>query len=149
MVVPGISSGMYENVLIPTDGSDYAERGVEHGLDIAERNDAAVHVVFVVDENIHGKTPALSGYEAFLEKVENEGQRIVDGVVERATDRGIEATGSVLRGRPDEMLVDYVDANDVDLVVMGKRGAAGVEPPHMGSVTERVISRTDVPVVPV
>lgn len=140
---------MYQDILIPTDGSDHAERGVEHGLKVAAVHDSMVHALYVVDESVYGDTPAVSGYEAFLEKVEEEGGRSVESVVERALDRGLEATGTVLRGRPVDAILEYVDDNDVDVVVMGKRGAAGVEPPRLGSVTERVVSRAEVPVVPV
>lgn len=149
MSVGALRSLVYRKVLIPTDGSDYAQRGVDHGLDLSAQHDAEVHVVFVVDEAVHGHTPALSGYEAFLEKVEDEGQRNVDRVVERARDRGLDASGAVLRGRPAEAILDYVDREDVDVVVMGKRGVGDVEPPHLGSVTDRVIRHADVPVVPV
>lgn len=140
---------MYRNVLIPVDGSTPAGRGLDHGLDLAAATDAAVHVLYVVDEAVHGRTPALSGYEAFLEKVEGEGQRIVDAAVERAEDRGLDARGAVRRGRPHESILDYAEKNDVDVVVMGKHGQGGAEPPHLGSVTNRVIRRADVPVVPV
>lgn len=40
---------MYEHILVPTDGSDVAEAAVDHALDLAEKYDAEVHALYVVD----------------------------------------------------------------------------------------------------
>jgi len=140
---------MYENVLVPTDGSDHADRGVEHALDLAAAHGARLHVLFVVDETTHGTTPALSSYEAFLEDVSEQAEEIAEEVVEDATERGVDATMSVRRGVPHEVILRYADDEDIDIVVMGKRGATGVEAPHLGSVTNRVLRGASIPVMPV
>lgn len=140
---------MYENVLVATDGSDHAERGVDHALDLAAKYGATLHVVYVVDERRHGETPAMSSYEAALEKVEEEGEEIAEDVVEDANELDLPVTVSVLRGAPHEEILRYVEGHDIDIVVMGKRGAAGVERPHIGSVTDRVIRESQTPVMPV
>lgn len=140
---------MYDNILVPTDGSDHAARGVDHGLELAATHGARLHVLFVVDESVYGTTPAFSSYEAFLEEIEEQAEEIVEDVVEAATERGVDATMSVLRGVPHETIRSYADEQDVDVIVMGKRGAAGVEAPHFGSVTNRVLREATVPVVPV
>jgi len=140
---------MYERILVPTDGSEHAARGVERGMTIAEENDAQLHVLFVVDETVYGSTPALSSYEAYLEKIAEDAEDLAADIVEEATERGIESTMAVLRGVPHEEILAYTDEHDVDLIVMGKRGATGIEPPHVGSVTDRVLGAAEVPVIPV
>jgi nucleotide-binding universal stress UspA family protein len=140
---------MYEEILVPTDGSEHAERGVEHGVEVAKQFGARLHVLFVTDETTYGKTPVLSSYEMFLQEVTEEAKEQLEEVVEEATEEGVETTMSVLRGKPHEEIVDYVEEHDIDLVVMGKRGAGGVNEPHVGSVTDRVLSECSVPVVPV
>lgn len=40
---------MYENVLIPTDGSDGTKEAIEHGLELAETYGATVHALYVVE----------------------------------------------------------------------------------------------------
>lgn len=140
---------MYESVLIPTDGSEHAERGVEHGLELAEIHDAGVQVLFVVDESVHGATPAVSGYEAFLEKVEDEAEGVLEDVVDRAEVRGLDAEPILLRGRPEEEILSLVEENDIDVVVMGRRGASSGDATRLGSVTERVLRNADVTVIPV
>ena len=140
---------MYDSILVPTDGSDHAARGVDYGLDLAAETDAELHVLFVVDESVYGTTPALSSYEAFLEDLEEQAEDVAEDAVEGATERGIDATVSVRRGTPHNTICHYAEQEDIDVIVMGKRGAAGVKAPHIGSVTNRVLRQSPVPVIPV
>ncbi|MFC7157907.1 universal stress protein [Halomarina halobia] len=140
---------MYRRILIPTDGSREAARGVEHGLALAEEHGSDVHALFVVDEHVHGDTPALGSFELAIEEIEEEGWRIVEGIGRQAEGRDLDAECHCVRGTPDRAIIDYAMRNDVDLIVMGKRGASGVEPPHIGSVTDRVLRLSRVPVLPV
>lgn len=142
-------TGVYENVLVPTDGSDNAERGIAHAIDLAAETGAHLHVLFVVDETVYGSDTGLSSYEAYIEKVADDAEDLVESVVEEATERGVESTTSVLRGTPHEEILDYAEAQSVDLIVMGKRGATGGTVPHVGSVTDRVLRGATVPVMPV
>lgn len=142
---------MYQNILIPTDGSEGSRRGAEHGLDIAKQYDATVHVVYVVDERIVGGTSALSTSELFFEQCEERGEEMMDEIVEMAKEKGLETTCSCLRGIPYERILEYAGKNDIDLIVMGihGRGRKRRRRPHIGSVTDRVVRAADVPVLPV
>ncbi|WP_435066632.1 universal stress protein [Haloplanus sp. C73] len=140
---------MYDELLIPTDGSHGAERGVEHGIELATRYDAAVDVLYVVDESIYGETPALSPAELQLEQVEATGRELVDDVVHRATERGLDAEGFVTRGRPADEIVAVADREGVDLIVMGVHGTRPDADSHIGHVTDRVIRTAEMPVFPV
>ncbi|WP_256300768.1 universal stress protein [Haloarchaeobius salinus] len=143
---------MYSSILVPTDGSEHAERGIEHGMDLAAEHGATLHVLFVVDENVYGSTPALSSYEAALERLADDAEDLVGDVVEDAIEHGIETTTAVRRGVPHQEILTYASENDIDAIVMGKRGASGEPgegPHHLGSVTDRVLRGSEVPVTPV
>lgn len=144
-----MSETIYEDVLIPTDGSEGAMRGVEHGVEIADKYDATVHALYVIDEGTYGETPALSPDELFYERLEEQGREATEAVVDRAEDRSLEATATVERGTPHEAIGDYVESHDVDLVVMGVHGHGAHGRPHVGPVTDRVLRTVDVPVFPV
>jgi nucleotide-binding universal stress UspA family protein len=139
---------MYSTVLIPTDGSIGAERGVETGLDIARKYDAAVHALFVVDERIYGETPGLSDVELRFEKIEERGEELLAEIASQAADAGLEAVTTTRRGLPYEVITAYADDNDVDLIVMGRHGASRHPVPHIGSCTDRVLRTATVPVLP-
>jgi nucleotide-binding universal stress UspA family protein len=140
---------MYENVLVATDGSEHAERGVEYALELARRYGAMVHVVYVVDERRHGGTPAISSYEAAIGQIEEEGEEIAEDVVEEANEMDLPVTVSILRGVPEDEIIEYVEREGIDVVVMGRRGETGLERPHIGSTADRVIRESPVPVLPV
>jgi len=140
---------MYDDILIPTDGSKGARRGIESGLDLAKQYDATVHTLYVIDERIHGVRTGLSSEELLLEKLEQEGEKATGEVVELAEEQGLDARWKVVRGLPYEEIVDYARENDVDLVVMGIHGWSDRQRPHIGSVTERVIRMSETPVLPV
>jgi len=140
---------MYDDVLVPTDGSDGAARGVEHALSLAATHDATLHVLSVVDTERYGETPALSDLELVFEAVEREAAERVEAVADRAADRGLETETAVSRGHPHEEITDYAEAH-ADVVVLGVHGTTddGV-PPRAGRVARRVVRTCEIPVVTV
>jgi len=68
------SNSMYDTILVPTDGSDPANRAVEHALALADRYDARVHALYCVETHRYGE-PALSSTEIVLDQLEDQGKR--------------------------------------------------------------------------
>lgn len=137
---------MYNRILVPTDGSEAAQGAVEHAIDLATTYDAALHTIYVVDTNV-GVDASVAGT---LEALEEAGQNAIDDVIDQteATDvRTVEA--AIARGAPHQAILDYVDEQDIDIVVMGTHGRTGLDRYLLGSVTEKVIRLSDVPVVTV
>jgi nucleotide-binding universal stress UspA family protein len=138
---------MYDHVLVPTDGSEQAERALDHAVELASAFDATLHVLFVVD---------ASGFAAevdaalLVRQLETYGQRVVDAAVERARQAGVAGvTGEVVTGSAHRRILAYADTHDVDLIVMGTHGRTGLDHFLLGSVTERVVRLADVPVLTV
>jgi nucleotide-binding universal stress UspA family protein len=136
---------MYDGILVPTDGSEVARHAIEHALGIAETYGGHVHAVYVVDVTAYSSLEA--GTDAIIEALRAEGQRAVDDVVEAATERGIDAEGHVLSGTAHRSLLSFVEERSVDLVVMATHGRRGVERYLLGSVTERLVRSSPVPVL--
>ncbi|EJN58732.1 universal stress protein [Halogranum rubrum] len=143
-----LSLVMFREILVPTDGSEGARRGVEHALDIGEKYGARIHTLYVVDEGVYA-TPALSGGELFLEELQDSGEIACEEIVSAAVDRGLDAVSHCVRGTPHREIVDYADEHDIDLIVIGKHGVAGHRHQHLGSCTDRVVRMAGVPVLPV
>lgn len=139
---------MFREILVPTDGSEGAHRGVEHALNIGEKYGARIHTLYVVDEAVYA-TPALSGDELFLEELQDGGEASCEEIVTEALDRGLEAVSHCVRGTPHREIVDYATEHDIDLIVMGKHGTSNHRHHHLGSCTDRVVRTADVPVLPV
>ena len=140
---------MYEQILIPTDGSERSVRSVEHGFDLAEEYDAVVHLLYVLDDHVY-ETPALSSSELFLEKLETSAETMLSEIEQRATDRGLTVVSTCHRGSPSDVILDYLDGHEIDLVVMGRHGSRNPEyHGHIGTCTNRVLRQAPVPVITV
>ncbi|WP_128478015.1 universal stress protein [Halorussus pelagicus] len=143
----------YDDVLIPTDGSDCADVAVEHGLAVAERYDATVHAVSVVDIRIavgtSGDPSDAMGETQILDELEAQAQDAADGVAERAREAGLDAVTAVEKGVPARGLLDYADDSEVDLLTMGTHGRTGIDRYFLGSTTAKVVRTSEVPVLSV
>ncbi|MES3517715.1 MAG: universal stress protein [Natronomonas sp.] len=135
---------MSTHILIPTDGSDEAERGVELGLQMAEAFDATVHALYVIETKAtYILTAGFSDEE--MEEYEQYGEETVTAVIERVDERGLEGVGVVKSGRISEEIVDYAEDNRIDHIVMGKQGR-GAMGKYLGSTAEKVMRMSGVPV---
>ncbi|EMA33382.1 universal stress protein [Halobiforma nitratireducens] len=131
---------MYRDVLVPTDGSDPASRAVEQGIELADRFDATLHVLFAVD--VDERTPWDLSESRTTETVREHGSGLVEGVAERAPD-SVDVVTSVPEGDPREVILEYTDENGIDVVVMGTHGRRGIDRLLLGSVTEHVTRNAD------
>ena len=144
-----------ERILVPTDGSDAAEAAFEHALDVAADRDATLHVLNVADTT----QPSLTRLGTdVVDALEREGDEIVAAAADRAADRGIAVTTHVVQGDPRETIVEFATVGDpdgddagraFDLVVMGAHGRRGLGEYILGSVTDYVVNRSEVPVLTV
>lgn len=133
----------YTSVLVPTDGSDGSEVAAAAGLDIADRFDAAVHALYVVDER-----RVLDEFDLAVEAAEAEAERALESVQAAGADRGLAVENHLRRGVPHREILEAIEAYGIDLVVMGTRGRHGIERLlHLGSVTERVVRSSPVQVL--
>jgi nucleotide-binding universal stress UspA family protein len=147
---------MYDDILIPTDGSDSAERAARHGVVLAEAYGATVHALSVVDERDldGGLVDDGSALEEGIDAAERDARRAVETVADLAAETvdGYDAgdvTTRVEVGVPSEAILAYVTDPGVDLVVMGTHGRTGIERFVIGSVAEKVVRRAEVPVLTV
>lgn len=137
---------MYENVLVPVDGSDPALAAVEHAARLATVHDAQLHLLHVVDTGAVVESASVD----VLGAMEEAGERALENAREVAAEAGAESIeASIAQGVPHRAIVDSVDQLDADVVVMGTHGRTGLERFLLGSVTEKVVRLSPVPVTTV
>lgn len=136
---------MLNSVVIATDASRSVERAVDVALDIAERFDAAVHAMYVIDAGEVDAAPANIRDE-FRDALADLGADAVATVAQRS-DRPV--TTAVKEGDPAAEIASYVRKHDVDAVAMGTRGRHGENRLLIGSVAEAVVRTCPVPVLTV
>ncbi|HYC19015.1 MAG TPA: universal stress protein [Candidatus Bathyarchaeia archaeon] len=142
----------YKRILLGTDGSEAMEPVYEHCTYLACLTHATVDIVYILD--IDGVQPELAVMEADTENVYNDllaaGEKIVENAKRALLSRGVDAkaiTVAVLEGNPWDEIHTYVKRQAIDLVVIGKHRRKGVSRFHLGSVADRVIRGTEVPVL--
>lgn len=137
---------MYENILIPTDGSAGMGSVIEQGVHQAVQNDATVHAVYVVDVRSYMMLPDETG-EQVAQLLGEEGQRAIEIVRHLAEAADLDFFGEVIAGVPHAAILEYADENDIDLIVMGTHGQTGDRERVVGSVAEEVVRNAETPVL--
>lgn len=138
----------YPDLLVPTDGSDAAGEALDHGVRLAERQGAALHILSVIEFNNFGID---IGSDRYAETLEAEAASIVDdatAVAERASVESVVGS-TVWNASVANAIRDYADDNGIDGIVMGTGGRSGLERYLLGSVTETVVRTASVPVLTV
>ncbi|EMA37352.1 universal stress protein [Halobiforma nitratireducens] len=135
-----------ERIVVPTDGSDAADRAAESAVEIASRYDADVRTVYVVDATVYDLSDSPRSIVGLLTEG---GENATEAVAKQVRERDLEVATSVRRGVPADELLEYASAVDADLIAMGTRGrAAGAQSDRLlGSTTARAISRSTIPVL--
>ena len=137
---------MYDEILVPTDGSEAVDRALDHAIRLAADHDATLHALYVVDQRI---AAANSGdlHDDVVEDLESQGEAAVDAVAEAAAEAGLDAEAHVAHGTPDTEIVDYADEAGIDVIVMSPEGKSPRERiQSLGSVSDRVADDASVPV---
>jgi len=139
----------YDDVLIPTDGSEAAGVAVDHGLTVAERTGARVHAVNVVDVSDLSSGPDYTLPTELLEQFRDRGERATEEIAAAAEDRGLDALTDVREGFPARDLLDYAAEHGIELIAMGTAGRTGMSRFLLGSTAERIIRHAESPVLAV
>ncbi|WP_336134938.1 universal stress protein [Natronomonas amylolytica] len=133
----------YAEVLVAIDGSAPSAAAVAAAVETASRHGASLHLVHVVEESLLGGR--LPG------DVDAEAESLVEAAVETVPSSFAgSVTTSIERALSAEQgLLNYVEANDIDLVVSGSSAGSGLSQHLIGSTTERLIRNASVPVMAV
>lgn len=135
---------MYTDILLPFDGSDGAAEALHHAAEIAHWADATIHVLFVADTTRDSVTVVET---QVVDALAQEGEKIVEDAEKTLHTLGSDYDSDVVQGNPAPTIVEYAERYDHDLIVMPTHGREGVSRYLIGSVTEKVVRLSSVPVL--
>ncbi len=135
---------MFDTLVIATDGSDSVTRAVDVALDMADRFDAAVHALYVIEESEIQSAPE-EVRDSMREALEEQAEAALEDVSSKAAS----VTTATRTGRPAAEISRYAREIDADVVATGTRGRHGENRFLIGSVAERVVRTCPVPVLTV
>jgi nucleotide-binding universal stress UspA family protein len=132
---------MYQHILISTDGSEIAQKGVDHGLALAKALGAKATIIIAADSQF-----PLVADEIGLSATAAE--TVLTDAREAAGRAGVEAETLLLtHNSPDEAIVETAQARNCDLIAMSSHGRGGFRRLILGSVTSEVLANSPVPVL--
>lgn len=139
---------MYGDILVPTDGSDASMEALDEAIELAGELGSSIHLLYVVEPTNYApmNTPNPDMIESMTQTAETE----IDNAVARAEDGGVDSVESTVEtGTTHETIISYIDDHGIDLVIMGTHGRTGLDRILLGSVTEKVVRLSPVPVLTV
>ncbi|HUL71825.1 MAG TPA: universal stress protein [Vicinamibacterales bacterium] len=141
-----------KNILVPTDFSEPADAALSYARTMAVEFGSRLHVLHVVPEpNLlpWGSELSTVPFADLLTQTEMAARERLTEMAARLTDLSGKVTVDARIGTPVERVLDYIDEHHIDLVVMGTHGRGLVGHLLLGSVAERVVRRSPVPVLTV
>ncbi len=134
-----------ETILVATDGSPASAAASDAAIDLAQRLDARLIVMNVV--NVPDVTAASAIFPGTVVSAREEAATIARVVADDARRCGVAATYLVWEGQPGEAIVAAAEAESADLVVVGTHGRSVIGRLLLGSVSEYVVRHSRVPVL--
>jgi nucleotide-binding universal stress UspA family protein len=134
-------------VMVPFDGSPHSESGLAHAVRLAGWTGAKILVLVAYDPPQRMKRRSMLPAESIVAAMEADAKELATETVQLLLDRGCVARGLVVRGDPADAILEAIDHEEIDMVVMGRRGARSLRGVMMGSVSEHIIRHAGVPVL--
>lgn len=135
-------------ILFPVDLSEVSPRIAPYVKEVASKFGAEVHLLFVARilqhfTSIYVPHPSVKNFEG--EIIKGAEKKLDEFVKEHF--RGVSPRAKVVLGDAAEEILNYLRSEDIDLVIMGTHGRKGLEKIVFGSVAERVVQKSPVPVL--
>jgi len=138
-----------KQILVPIDFSDCSRKALRYAVPVAERFDAQLILLYVIETNV---LPAELGYGP--SEVKRPGTDPARTALEQLAQRTEQALGThfvrqtmVQNGIPWQEITAAARARDVDLIVLSTHGYTGIKHVLLGSTAERVVQHAPCPVL--
>lgn len=137
---------MYEDILLPFDGSESAAKVLHHASELAHWTNATIQVLYIAD-TARDSVTVVEGHT--VDALVQEGKDIVAEAAKTLETLGVSYDTDVVQGNPAPGIAEYAERYDQDLIVMPTHGREGVSRYLLGSVSEKVVRLSSVPVLTV
>jgi len=139
---------MFKKILVATDASEYSRRALKIALELARTFGGEVELlnVMYIREAYWGYNVAYSILVS-PEQIEEAGELVLKATLEGIDVGNVPLKKKVVQGYPSTMILEEVEREALDLVVMGSHGYGPVAGSVLGSVSQRVLHKAEVPVL--
>ena len=133
---------MYDTILVAIDDSEPARETLAYAIGLADRLDAELHVLTVVDAS---RNPMKFGVDD-VDDLNRAAATLRETVEAVGAGADVELEVEIRRGRPDERILEYAEEIDAGLILVGRRGETDLPTAILGSTTDRLVRRSPIPV---
>jgi nucleotide-binding universal stress UspA family protein len=143
---------MYRNIVVTLDGSGLAEYALSHAETVARGCEAPTIILVSVVEPVNAvpldasisagivsQSPVTEKFEKDRERVKNDIKAYLDMTADGLKKKGLNTSVKLLIGPVADMIIDYVNKNDVDLVITATHGRSGISRAIMGSTADKIL----------
>lgn len=133
---------MYKKILLPTDGSAYADEEIERAIKLLA-DDGEIIVLSVAGKLTSSAFQSRSNVKKINEGLRAEAEDSVNHMVKKFPD-DVKVTPMVKVGFPAEVINDVAEKENVDLIIISASGKSGLHRFFIGSVAEKVLKTTEI-----
>jgi nucleotide-binding universal stress UspA family protein len=119
---------MFEKILVATDGSEHSEKAAIAGIELSRLTKGMVTAIYVEDR-------------------EKKGIEATERIRDLASKAGVPFEAKIIKGNPAEEILKFAEDAKMDIIVIGSIGVTGLKKFMMGSVAEKVVLHSKVPVM--
>jgi nucleotide-binding universal stress UspA family protein len=135
--------GLFENVLVPIDGSNASLKALNSAIEIAQMSGAQLtilHIIPAIEES------TKSRIEKFEKQIEKQGQDILDDAANIAKKQKVKFKTNLMRDSPGHAIVRLAKKGKFDHILMSTTGTGSAQDDMLGSVSNYVVHKAEIPV---
>jgi len=132
------TAGIYETIVVGTDGSERAGVAVRHAIALAKASGAKLHAIHVVHPAVTIGFSDTAAGQYDIDQMRRETDRAREQLMAAAKAEGVSAEMHNPTGDPADAIIDFAKSVKADLIVLGNRGMTGVARFVLGSIPNKV-----------
>lgn len=141
---------IFQRILIPLDGSTLGEAMLPWAKELARRTKSKLfllHVILSPDKLTGVSHYAISFEEQLIATLRKQGREYITSVAAELEREKLDFKHDLITGMPADTILDYANENDIDLIAMSTHGRTGVGRFILGSVADKVVHVSKLPVL--
>jgi len=140
---------MFEKILVATDGSEHGYRAARVALELGNISGGKVTAIYVADTVKTSHLPDDMLLFSIRELLLKEGREALKQVESLAQEKGVAFESLVVEGNPGSEIIRSAEASGMDIIILGAVGRTGLDKFLLGSVAEKVVRNSKIPVLTV
>ena len=144
---------MHKRILLPTDGSENAEKAGEYAISLADLSGADIIVLNVIDTYYLDSIPQPDVRESVDEELRADVKRAVERFESKIEEnkcngkcQNVNFKILIKEGKPADVILKTIDEEGIDQVIIGKSSKKGLERFLLGKTTDKVVKEAKIPV---